>query len=685
MKYITIPLDYIESGLKLEIYPEGKNQLFEIEFDMAVENGESPYQILEGNSYEFKLSNPHYRLGCSVDSILKTSNRDKSCGRILPGIYVGTLTFFISKDGFIDEEFPIYLEVLATKFNNDLNKSYRENYRFMLESIAEKCTELLTQIDSPVNQHFEPDFENNYKTTYQRFAFIQSLISSKEFNEAIHKIQSSPNTKWEKQSELQDVRKSHRPNNQTIRQLISLKNRFPIPENHYLSKQYGIKDIPFKIQNSSRVEIFDTPENRFIKYILEVFLKFCNDCEKCFSEKKFIRAQKEAAALQKNLDNHLNHSFFKEVSKATTLQLNNPVLQRKSGYCEILKFWLMFGLAAKLIWKGGESVYEAGKRDIAKLYEYWVFFQLLDIVSEIFKLEKTVVDKLIEKTRDGFGLKIKSGKHIAIKGEFQSKGRCLKVEFNYNRTFSYSDDHIKQGSWTSSMRPDYTLSLWPTNFTSEEAEAQELMVHIHFDAKYRIDRKGIFGDEDNTEKKVELNGTWKRDDLLKMHSYRDAIRRTQGAYVLYPGEDDPVKYSGYREILPGLGAFVIKPGCNNSELTNFINDVVAHICDRASARERQNYHIYRAQEEPVTYQVNHPIPECEPNSKQRHSPPSETYILVGWCKSDKHLKWIIDKKLYNFRMDATSGSLRLKPEISKAQYLLLHGDSKAISGLFRIS
>ena len=33
-----------------------------------------------------------------------------------------------------------------------------------------------------------------------------------------------------------------------------------------------------------------------------------------------------------------------------------------------------------------------------------------------------------------------------------------------------------------------------------------------------------------------------RADLLKMHAYRDAIRReTAGAYVLYPGGDDEVK------------------------------------------------------------------------------------------------------------------------------------------------
>jgi hypothetical protein len=238
------------------------------------------------------------------------------------------------------------------------------------------------------------------------------------------------------------------------------------------------------------------------------------------------------------------------------------------------------------------------------------------------------------------------------------------------------------------MRPDYTLSLWPAEFSPEEAEAQELMVHVHFDAKYRVDSlTELFGEDDaGEEEKRERHGTWKRADLLKMHAYRDAIRRTQGAYILYPGDDIPATFAGFREILPGLGAFVLKPGCGKTDLANFIRDVLAHVCDRATARERQTYHTYRVQEEPASYQVNQPIPECEPKSKERHAPPAETFVLIGWCRGEDHRRWIVREGLYNCRMDTVAGSLRLKPEIAGARYLLLHSDgSKAVPGLLRIS
>jgi len=61
-------------------------------------------------------------------------------------------------------------------------------------------------------------------------------------------------------------------------------------------------------------------------------------------------------------------------------------------------------------------------------------------------------------------------------------------------------------------------------------------------------------------------------------------------------------------------------------------------------------------------------------------------VLVGWRKDIAHLKWILGKGLYNFRMDARAGSLQLGPDITAAKYLLLHSEgSKAEPGLLRIT
>src|SRR5690606_16464793 len=137
------------------------------------------------------------------------------------------------------------------------------------------------------------------------------------------------------------------------------------------------------------------------------------------------------------------------------------------------------------------------------------------------------------------------------------------------------------GSWTTTLRPDYTLSIWPLGISEEEAEIQELIVHIHFDAKYKVANltglleQNVDKDLDN-EKTENRKGVYKNADLLKMHAYKDAIRRTGGAYVLYPGEAS-IKRQGFHEVIPGLGAFPVKPAKTNSgigELQKFVLEVI---------------------------------------------------------------------------------------------------------------
>jgi predicted component of viral defense system (DUF524 family) len=165
------------------------------------------------------------------------------------------------------------------------------------------------------------------------------------------------------------------------------------------------------------------------------------------------------------------------------------------------------------------------------------------------------------------------------------------------------------------MRPDYTLSIWPTTYRDEvDAEINNKITHIHFDAKYRVDNLiEIFGPKDDAvinidndldvEKIEQKNGKYKRADLLKMHAYKDAIRRTHGAYVIYPGElikinsndnevaDSNIKYywKEYHEILPGLGAFALHPRCDMEEkesdtlhIENFLNDIRCHLINNSN-------------------------------------------------------------------------------------------------------
>jgi predicted component of viral defense system (DUF524 family) len=660
---LVIPAAASDKNIELTLYGENSGATI-IEKSDAVENGEASVQIKEGNFYEYKITDGF----CLQPSeIISISNISKSSGRISPNIYVGTLSIDVLK---IDSEQKcgeVKLEVQSVK------TTYREDYRHMLEEITEKCTDLLLQHSSPVSQYFEVDFNADASTLYQRFAFIKSILDSAEFNDAIHKILSAPVTRWRKTEIIKDIRSIRRFRSSVIRQIVAATSRFDLPEDHSLKKI--ISSIPSKLKVNYKTETVDTPENRFVKHALISFQSFCNDFKT--KVKDNARIKLEAVLLEDKLEQYLSHSIFKEISNPTTFPLNSPVLQRKEGYREILRVWLMFDLAAKMVWHGGNDVYSGNKRDVAVLYEYWLFFKLLEIVKEVFNIESVTTENLIEQTSDGLGLRLKQGKYLPIKGVYLTDTRKLNIEFSYNKTFSGGKEYPEGGSWTRNLRPDYTMSIWPFGIEQEQAEHEELIVHIHFDAKYKIESlQGIFGRDDNLEqeKEEQKRGTYKRVDILKMHTYKDAIRRTAGAYVLYPGTEAQYNLTGFHELIPGLGAFSIRPSKMNSgteELKRFLRDVVQHFMNRASQREKFSLKTFETHKDKNSNEVNELLPEAY--GLNRSLLPDETFVLVGFYKDEQHLKWIYKWNLYNARTGSTRGSLRLSPRETGAKYILLHG------------
>lgn len=682
VKYISIPLYHISKDLELKIFPEGYSRIFKIEEPEANAFGEVPFQILESQSYEYAFSKKDYRLSCDNKSIIKQSNREKHSGRINPSYYVGTLKLNLThKEKSLSRE-HIYLEVLATKFNSDdLDKSYRENYRFMLESITEKCTELLLQVNSPIQQHFETDFNKESESLYQQFSFINSIIGSQEFEEAIQKIMNTPKTDWANNEELADVRSVKKFTRNGVKQLVNRGNRIPMPDTHPLYNN-PLKNIPSHIINNRKIEIIDNAENRFIKHALQTYLHFSENCLNKFENG--TRAYKEAIHLSSTLEQQLNNSFFKQISRPTSLNFNSPVLQRKSGYRELLKSWLKFDLAAKLTWVGGDDVYEAGKRDISKLYEYWLFFMLYDLFKSKFNLNSIQHNgepykSLIEKSKNGLNFIIKSGTHTALSGVSEFENRKLNVKFSYNQTFKGNKKHASkvQGSYTKNMYPDYTLSFWPEEITEEIAEAEELIVHIHFDAKYKVNYSGKIDDTREQEEESERKGVYKNVDLFKMHAYKDAIRRTGGAYILYPGNNHKDIKRGFHEIIPGLGAFAIRPNITNNgseELSEFIDKIIDHLLNRASQRENIASKTYEITKDGKSNSLYEPIPEYIDGKKLI---PDETYVLVGFSKNKARLDWYNENSKYNFRMNDEKGSLLFSPKVVNAKFLLLREGGKS--------
>ena len=195
---------------------------------------------------------------------------------------------------------------------------------------------------------------------------------------------------------------------------------------------------------------------------------------------------------------------------------------------------------------------------------------------------------------------------------FSQNAEKQKIDLYYNRTFSHKifENSKYEGSYSRPFRPDYTVAIYPKAYENENKAVEDGAVsYIHFDAKYRLEDLSQFINREESEAEINkeiseekgdsVMNTYRRGDLLKMHTYNDAIRRTVGSYVLYPGTDNKNGkcFSVYEEILPGVGAFAIRPSdVNKGELNagekavqDFIKEVVAFNANPASRNARADY------------------------------------------------------------------------------------------------
>lgn len=676
VKQLTIP---VADNVKLLVYSSNA-PLFE-ETD-AVEYGECIWQLQEGKEYDFEIIETdddatNWTIVGS-DAIFIINQKHRNRGKIKTGIYVGTVNF-VARNVLTGLEADLHIEIQSIKTD------YRKDYRKMLTDITSYYTDLVMQQGSPVTQKFDVDYDAPQQTLYQKFAFVKSIIDNDAFEESIHKITSNPVRKWTETESEKRIDSVRRLSRNSMRQIAVRTDRTPV-----MNGPMGLSSLPRTLSVTQKIDTIDTHENQFIKYVLTTFYAFCSS----LSTKKNATAQlkTEVEVVCEILAGYLNNAFFKQVSRPTRLNIGSPVLQRKEGYREVLQAWLMFDLAAKITWEGGDTVYDAGKKNVAVLYEYWLFFKLMEVVSDVFKIDPESKEKLVHTDEDKINLDIRQGKMNVINGKYDAGSRLLNIRLFYNRTFGFEDEKGKTGSWTMSMRPDYTLSIWPGDKTESAAENDDSIVHIHFDAKYRLNR--ILIDDsgknaENVESELESEkidreiDIYKRGDLLKMHAYKDAIRRTGGAYVLYPGTEKKMK-RGFHEIIPGLGAFCIAPGHEEDQLPavkSFLQEVVLHFMDRTSQREKvavSNHQIYDT-----------PSPEffdAFPEPKSLNEFPDTIPVLVGCYKSAAQLEWIQSKNKYNIRLEGErEGAVKLNTPMAGAKYLLLYDkESQQVVKLYKI-
>jgi hypothetical protein len=219
----------------------------------------------------------------------------------------------------------------------------------------------------------------------------------------------------------------------------------------------------------------------------------------------------------------------------------------------------------------------------------------------------------------------------------------LRIHFCFDRTYSPAKHVLAGGAYSKSFRPDFSMVIFPAEFAAgctweaaeKEAERSGRIAYLHFDAKYRVDGISELFPADNNELLDEeetgkATNTYRRADLYKMHTYNDAIRRTVGSFVLYPGTGETEEtYSKYHELLPGLGAFAVSPSAVTGAgklLSAFMLEVLQCQRDRFSQLARIGYWTHDTiREAPAEYHVTGGAPLVRP--------PKDMTVVLGFVRA----------------------------------------------------
>ena len=389
------------------------------------------------------------------------------------------------------------------------------------------------------------------------------------------------------------------------------------------------------------------------------------------------------AQVLRQLDGYLAEPLFREVGDLTVFPGANQVLQKRHGYRQILRTFVLGELGGRLSFDWDiEDAFSASQRNVATLYEYWAFLQLADVLGAACGESRAV--EALASTADGLSLSFKQGQASAVRWRARAGGRELDVDLFFNRTFLVSAQPRTESSWSRGMRPDASVRVRPLSHLPALTTEGDLDLWLHFDAKYRLEAArdqfalASAGDADAAQEAefTERTGTTKREDLLKMHAYRDAIRRSAGAYVLYPGYDRSPPFREFAEVLPGLGAFVLRPGADGeakgrAELKVFLEAVLMHAAERASQHERDRYWRARVYAAPRTADgKSFRLPDLA-------APPRDTPVLCGYLRNERHESWVRRVGIYNVRAGDRRGALGPDASELQAEWLLLYrGDGR---------
>ena len=477
--------------------------------------------------------------------------------------YVGKSFLDVRKDNINSIKIPI--EVRSKKID------YFYQYSAMIADLSQHALSLIFEVNSPLYQEFELDFRKK-ETYYEDFMFLEYLFREDNLPSIFEYLSKNLHSQLRNHIETVPISFASNVNQNTLKNIVSKPNTLsksnvglPI-----VNKLNGY--IPSELEQVKHEDVIDIPENRFFKYFLELIQ---NLVEKLIDSSKEGYINDKLLSFRDEIAYYLSNKFFNHISSMDYVPFNSQILQKKEGYRGIFQYFLMLEFSFRLSWDEINSQFKGFEKKLSELYEYWCYFKILKVLNDL-SVNKINFEDVFVINRDNWSISIKKGVKSAKKFKLFIQDHEIDVKLFYNLRFS---DKSQYKSYSLAFKPDYTLLI----------SIGEHKHYIHFDAKYRseleiidfynkieVSNKDLDKEIDERDSLEEKDRNFKDGDIYKMHTYKDSILKTEGSYVLYPGNKTKRFYESDL-IIPSVGAFSLTPGNDDIEENNleiFIKEVL---------------------------------------------------------------------------------------------------------------
>jgi predicted component of viral defense system (DUF524 family) len=476
------------------------------------EPGQACIQAREQTNYDLWLTwegkdTPRILLGDNGTSLTLKRHGQQGYTILNWGNYVGASEMWVMYSG--EQVCRLPVEVRSHKMD------YLNDYRTMLDDISERLAALIFDYGSPTAVYTQRAALDEH-VAYLDYLFLRYLMDEKRLPLHFCLVAAKPHRTTEREIVWTDLALARSLTPRSLQAVYAHAKHLTRPQRIVApalqSQLQGY--VPRQLLDDRVVTTFDTAPNRFVKHFLgQLLLKLC-ELEARFSAS--VRGEHLAADChrwRRSVENLARAHFLREVGEMHIYPAGSQVLLKREGYRQLNDYYRRFLLTGKVVWESFEELLKTPNKDLATLYEYWCFFQLLDAVAVALNAQVDPRQFIVEE-RDIF--------RVTINQRGKSWGRVGQATVCYNRYFG----HREEESYSVALHPDYTVEL-PNGR------------RFIFDAKYKYDHPAQFmsgvmsADEERDE---EEHLVYKKGDLYKMHTYRDALG-AQAVFVLYPGNE----------------------------------------------------------------------------------------------------------------------------------------------------